>query len=147
MASACAECGGKNQAAWLAIERAPKASQLHPEARIVEYTLEIAEKLAPAGKSARALTVNGAVPGPVLRFREGDVARIHVRNRLPRGETSIHWHGLLVPNLEDGMPHLTTPPILAGEARAFEFLLKQAGTYWYHSHTPCRSSAVFTAAS
>ncbi|WP_175414870.1 multicopper oxidase family protein [Nibricoccus aquaticus] len=135
-AHACAECGGKNKAAWLALEAGPKASQLFPDARIVEYTLDIAETmLSPAGKPVRALTINGAVPGPVLRFREGDVARIHVRNRLAKGETSLHWHGLLLPNLEDGVPYLTTPPIGAGETRTFEFLLKHAGTYWYHSHT------------
>jgi len=111
---ACAECGGKNKAAWLALESGPKASQIFPDARIVEYTLDIAETtLSPAGKAVRALTINGAVPGPVLRFREGDVARIHVRNRLAKGETSLHWHGLLLPNLEDGVPYLTTPPIEA----------------------------------
>jgi FtsP/CotA-like multicopper oxidase with cupredoxin domain len=136
VAHACAECGGKNKDAWLAFEREPKASQLFPGARIVEYTLDIAETtLSPAGKPVRALTINGSVPGPVLRFREGDVARIHVRNRLEKEETSLHWHGLLLPNLEDGVPYLTTPPILAGESRTFEFLLKHSGTYWYHSHT------------
>ncbi len=136
VAHACAECGGKNKAAWLALEAAPKASQIFPDARIVEYTLDIAETmLSPAGKPVRALTINGSVPGPALRFREGDVARIHVRNRLAKRETSLHWHGLLLPNLEDGVPYLTTPPIGAGETRTFEFLLKHAGTYWYHSHT------------
>jgi FtsP/CotA-like multicopper oxidase with cupredoxin domain len=83
----------------------------------------------------RALAVNGTMPGPVLRFREGEIARIHVRNRLTTEETSTHWHGLLVPNLEDGVPYLTTPPIRPGESRTFEFLLKHSGTYWYHSHT------------
>lgn len=133
---ACEACGGKGKSAWAALERQPKASQLHPNARITEYTLEIAETLlSPAGSPVRALSINGSVPGPVLRFREGDVARIHVRNRLAAEETSTHWHGLLVPNLEDGVPYLTTPPIGPGESRTFEFLLKHSGTYWYHSHT------------
>lgn len=136
VAYACKGCGGKGKADWLAREREPKASQLYPHATIVEYTLDIAESsLAPAGRPVRALTVNGSVPGPTLRFSEGDVARILVRNHLSDDETSIHWHGLLVPNLEDGVPYITTPPILAGESRTFEFLLKHAGTYWYHSHT------------
>ena len=135
-AHACKDCGGKNKLSWLARELAPKASQLFPAAPIVEYSLDIAEKtLAPAGTSVRALTINGTVPGPTLRFRVGDVARIHVNNRLTSGETSTHWHGLLLPNLEDGVPYLTTPPIFAGASRTFEFLLKHSGTYWYHSHT------------
>jgi len=135
-ARACEECGGKGQAAFAQRELEPKASVLHPDARIVEYTLDVAEAtLSPAGKPVHVLTLNGSVPGPTLRFREGDVARILVRNRLAKDETSIHWHGLLVPNLEDGVPYITTPPILAGESRTFEFLLKHTGTYWYHSHT------------
>ncbi len=136
LANACEACGGKGKSAWAAFELQPKASQLYPGARIAEYTLEIAEAtLSPAGQPVRALTINGSMPGPVLRFREGDVARIHVRNRLTTEQTSTHWHGLLVPNLEDGVPYLTTPPIGPGESRTFEFLLKHSGTYWYHSHT------------
>jgi FtsP/CotA-like multicopper oxidase with cupredoxin domain len=133
---ACAQCGGKGKAAWLARELAPKASALFPTAPITAYTLDIAETtLAPAGTPVRALAINGTVPGPTLRFHVGEVARIVVRNRLAVGETSLHWHGLLVPNLEDGVPYLNTPPIAAGDERTFEFLLKHAGTYWYHSHT------------
>ena len=136
VAAACDACGGKSKSVWDGFELLPKASQLYPDARITEYTLEIAEgRLSPAGKEVRALMINGSMPGPVLRFREGDVARIHVRNRLRTEETSTHWHGLLVPNLEDGVPYLTTPPINPGESRTFEFLLKHSGTYWYHSHT------------
>ena len=136
IAYACDECGGKGKALWAAFELLPKASQVNPNARVTEYTLEVAETtLAPAGRPVRALTVNGSMPGPVLRFREGDVARIHVRNRLTTEQTSTHWHGLLLPNLEDGVPYLTTPPIGPGQSRTFEFLLKHSGTYWYHSHT------------
>lgn len=135
-AHACPECGGKGKDAWAAFELQPKASQLYPSAPVVEYTLEVAEAtLSPAGRPVRALTINGIMPGPVLRFREGDVARIHVRNRLTTEQTSTHWHGLLLPNLEDGVPYLTTPPIAPGTTRTFEFLLKHSGTYWYHSHT------------
>ena len=135
-ARACAVCGGKPPDTFTLRELEPKASQLYPAAPVVEYSLDIAETpLSPAGKPVRALTVNGSVPGPTLRFREGEVARIQVNNRLASGETSVHWHGLLVPNLEDGVPYITTPPIFEGESRTFEFLLKHAGTYWYHSHT------------
>lgn len=136
IAHACAVCGGKGKDLFALRELEPKASQLYPDAPIVEYSLDISETtLSPAGKPVRALTLNGSVPGPTLRFREGDIARIHVNNRLAKEETSVHWHGLLVPNLEDGVPYITTPPIFAGESRTFEFLLKHAGTYWYHSHT------------
>ena len=105
-------------------------------AKVVEYDLTIAESAqSPAGKMVRALTINGGIPGPVLRFTEGDTARITVRNKLSREDTSTHWHGLLVPNVEDGVPGLTTPRIAPGQSRVFEFPLRQSGTYWYHSHT------------
>ncbi|MEZ5976486.1 MAG: multicopper oxidase domain-containing protein, partial [Planctomycetota bacterium] len=74
-------------------------------------------------------------PAPTLEFTEGDWARITVHNGLEDEETSLHWHGLLLPNLEDGVPYLTTPTLHPGESREFNFPLKQAGTYWYHSHT------------
>jgi FtsP/CotA-like multicopper oxidase with cupredoxin domain len=108
------------------------------QARLVEYDLTVAEQSWSPGdgiKPVRALTLNGGIPGPTLRFREGDTARIRVHNRLKHEETSIHWHGLLLPNVQDGVPYVTTPPIEAGTTHTFEFPLKHAGTYWYHSHT------------
>ena len=136
-AHACPDCGGMGKAMPLVLrELEPKATTLFPDAPVIDYSLTVAETtLSPAGKPVRALTLNGTVPGPVLRFRVGDVARIRVTNTLAREETSTHWHGLLVPNLEDGVPYLTTPPIKPGQSRTFEFLLKHPGTYWYHSHT------------
>jgi FtsP/CotA-like multicopper oxidase with cupredoxin domain len=111
-------------------------SAISASAATVTYSLEIAETtLAPAGKPVRALTLNGGVPGPVLRFHEGDTARVTVRNLLKEESTSIHWHGLLVPNEMDGVPYVTTPPIQPGTEHVFEFPLRQSGTYWYHSHT------------
>jgi FtsP/CotA-like multicopper oxidase with cupredoxin domain len=83
----------------------------------------------------RGLTINGGIPGPTLRFREGDFARIRVHNHLKKEDTSTHWHGLLLPNREDGVPHVTTPPIRPGTTHTFQFELKHGGTYWYHSHT------------
>jgi FtsP/CotA-like multicopper oxidase with cupredoxin domain len=132
-AQACEIC---RKAYFDAMEAAPKASALHPEARVVEYRLSISEQtLSPAGQPTQALTINGGTPGPVLRFREGDVARITVVNGLADDSTSLHWHGLLVPNLQDGVPVVTTPVIGPGQSRTFEFLIRQNGTYWYHSHT------------
>lgn len=106
-------------------------------ARVVEYDLHIREQpWAPPGHpEARAITINGDTPGPTIRFRVGDTARIRVHNHLPNEDTSIHWHGLLLPNAQDGVPGVTTPPILPGTTHTFEFPLKHAGTYWYHSHT------------
>ncbi len=105
-------------------------------ARVVEYDLHIREQtVSPAGRPVRGLTINGGIPGPTLRFREGEWARIRVHNHLKRETTSTHWHGLLLPNEQDGVPHITTPPILPGTTHTFEFALRHSGTYWYHSHT------------
>lgn len=82
-----------------------------------------------------ALTVNGGIPAPTLEFTEGDQAEIVVRNALEGEEASVHWHGVLLPNLEDGVPYVSTPPILPGTSRTFRFPVRQHGTYWYHSHT------------
>jgi FtsP/CotA-like multicopper oxidase with cupredoxin domain len=76
---------------------------------------------------------NGAVPAPELRLRQGDTARIVVANRLPQ-PTTVHWHGLRVPNRMDGVPHLTQPPIEPGGEFVYEFPLPDAGTFWYHPH-------------
>jgi FtsP/CotA-like multicopper oxidase with cupredoxin domain len=103
-------------------------------AALVEYNLTIEEKaLAPAGKSTSVFTINGQMPGPTLRFREGDRARIRVHNQLQE-PTLLHWHGLLVPNAQDGVPDITTPSIQPGATFTYEFPIKQSGTYWYHSH-------------
>ncbi|MCK6480477.1 MAG: multicopper oxidase domain-containing protein [Planctomycetes bacterium] len=100
-----------------------------------EYDLVVEEgEVAIAGKPRLALTLNGSVPGPTLRFTVGDDAVIRVHNRL-RTETSIHWHGILLPNDQDGVPYLTTPPVAPGAVATFRFPLTHAGTYWYHSHT------------
>ena len=109
---------------------------LSARAAVVEVDLTVAEtQFDLAGRTVRALTLNGRLPGPTLRFREGDTARIRVRNALADASTSLHWHGLLLPNPQDGVPYLTTPPIAPGATYTYEFPLRQTGTYWYHSHT------------
>ncbi len=106
-------------------------------ARVVEYDLHIAEQQwsPPGHREARSITVNGGIPGPTIRFRVGDTARIRVHNHLKNETTSIHWHGLLLPVEQDGVPDVTTPPIQPGTIHTFEFPITHAGTYWYHSHT------------
>lgn len=106
-------------------------------ARVVEYDLTITERQwAPPGhREVRGIAINGGYPGPTIRFRVGDTARIRVHNQLKHEDTSIHWHGLLLPNPQDGVPGVTTPPILPETTHTFEFPITHAGTYWYHSHT------------
>jgi FtsP/CotA-like multicopper oxidase with cupredoxin domain len=87
-----------------------------------------------AGNHAMAMAINGSIPAPTLYFTEGDTAEIYVHNQMDM-ETSLHWHGLILPNRYDGVSYLTTAPIKAGETHVFKFPLVQNGTYWYHSHT------------
>lgn len=108
-------------------------TQVH--GKIVEYNLTIAQQnINITARSVRAMTINGGIPGPVLRFKKGDNARIHVHNKMST-ETSIHWHGLLVPPDMDGVPYVSFPPIRPGATFTYEFPIRQSGTYWYHSHT------------
>ena len=86
------------------------------------------------GKKANGVAINGSIPAPTLYFTEGDSVEIQVHN-LMHMETSIHWHGLILPNEQDGVPYLTTAPIKAHSTHVFRFPIVQHGTYWYHSHT------------
>lgn len=105
------------------------------QAKVVGYELTIAQqRIDITSNPGNSMTINGAIPGPTLRFNEGDVARIQVHNRM-KVETSIHWHGLLVPPGMDGVPNISFPPIKPGTTFTYEFPIRQKGTYWYHSHT------------
>lgn len=88
------------------------------------------------GKERPAMLINGQLPGPVLRFKEGEDVTIRVTNRLNE-PTSIHWHGLLLPSEQDGVPGISDnfAGIMPGETHTYKFPIKQAGTYWYHSHS------------
>ncbi|RPG36732.1 copper oxidase [Flagellimonas olearia] len=102
---------------------------------VKEYNLTIEEnKMTLGGVAANAMTINGSIPGPVLEFTEGDLAIINVTNKMDE-ETSVHWHGLILPNFYDGVPYLTTPPIEPGTTFQYRIPINQSGTYWYHSHT------------
>lgn len=99
-------------------------------AETVRYELTIAqEKVTIEGISAEGMTLNGSIPGPTLRFKEGDLARILVHNRMEVA-TSIHWHGLLVPPDMDGVPYISFPPIEPETTFTYEFPIRQSGTYW-----------------
>lgn len=109
------------------------AAPARAEVREVELVIE-EQRISIGGKLRRALTINGSVPGPTLEFALGDEAVIHVVNRLDE-ETSIHWHGVLLPVEQDGVPYLTTPPIPPGGRWTYRFPIRHTGTYWYHSHS------------
>lgn len=104
-----------------------RMSRTH-ELEIGEASLEI------AGRAAHVTAINGTVPGPLLRFREGDDAILRVTNRLAE-DTSIHWHGILLPFDQDGVPGVSFPGIKPGETFEYRFPVRQTGTYWYHSHS------------
>ncbi|WP_349568861.1 copper resistance system multicopper oxidase [Azotobacter salinestris] len=86
------------------------------------------------GKPRTATVINGSLPGPTLRWREGDTVTLRVRNRLDE-DTSIHWHGILLPANMDGVPGLSFDGIAPGGLYEYRFRVKQSGTYWYHSHS------------
>lgn len=93
------------------------------------------QQLAPAQYPATAIWgYNGVAPGPTLRLKQGERLRVALANRLPEQGTTIHWHGVRLPNAMDGVPHLTQPPVAPGERFAYEFVVPDAGTYWYHPH-------------
>ncbi|HEX5279940.1 MAG TPA: copper resistance system multicopper oxidase [Micropepsaceae bacterium] len=86
------------------------------------------------GRPRKATVINGTMPGPTLRMREGDTVTINVHNQLDE-PTSLHWHGILLPNTMDGVPGLTFRGIMPGETFTYRFPVRQSGTYWYHSHS------------
>ncbi len=92
------------------------------------------------GRSGHAVAVNGTVPGPLVRLREGQNVRLHVTNHLEE-DSSIHWHGLLVPFQFDGVPGVSFPGIRPGERFTYEFPIRQSGTYWWHSHSGLQEQA------
>jgi FtsP/CotA-like multicopper oxidase with cupredoxin domain len=92
--------------------------------------------------TVNAYTYNGQIPGPRIHIREGDRVRINVKNELPE-DTTVHWHGLILPNQMDGPVDITQPPIKPGETYAYEFTAEQHGTYFYHPHAkPDRTQAL-----
>jgi len=100
-----------------------------------EFDLAIArQSIGVDGRLGHAIGINGSVPAPLLRWREGDDITLRVTNHLSE-DTSIHWHGILLPFQMDGVPGITYPGIRPGETFIYRFPVRQAGTYWYHSHS------------
>ena len=112
-----------------------------------EFDLTIGETpMAFTGRVRSAVTVNGSLPAPVLRWREGSTVNLRVSNALPAGsvhgqQTSIHWHGILLPANMDGVPGLSFDGIHRGQTYRYRFDVRQGGTYWYHSHSGFQEQA------
>ncbi|WP_445720168.1 multicopper oxidase domain-containing protein [Flavobacterium sp.] len=103
--------------------------------KTVRYDLYVRDTIVNfTGKPKRAIAVNGQIPMPTLTFTEGDIAEIYVHNELDE-ETSLHWHGLFLPNKEDGVPNVTQMPIPPHTIHKYTFPIIQHGTHWYHSHS------------
>lgn len=126
--SGCGLLPSGNRDSLPAVSRAAKTGETRSYdlvASPVEYELN--------GVVVQTWAYNETVPGPEIRLTEGDTLRVRVDNRLP-AETTIHWHGLPIPNGMDGVPNVTQPPIAGGEEFVYEFVVPVAGSYMYHSH-------------
>jgi CopA family copper-resistance protein len=123
---------------WLPAWAQPVAAGFSPSAPILsgeEITLRVARAtMTVDGRRTRATGINGTAPAPMIRLREGQTVKLRVVNTLDE-ETSLHWHGLLVPSQYDGVPGVSFPGIPAGTEFVYEFPIRQNGTYWYHSHS------------
>ena len=112
---------------------------LNASAAEVEYSVSVDRVVADLdGVRKTGIGYNGKTPGETLRFKEGDTAVIQVTNNLDE-PTSIHWHGLILPYNQDGVPGISFPGIQPGETFTYKFPVVQSGTYWYHSHSGFRS--------
>ncbi len=115
---------------------APVRAMAASELRGTDLSLAIGRSTVDfTGRARSAVTVNGSLPAPILRWREGDTVSVRVANTLADEMTSIHWHGILLPSNMDGVPGLSFDGIAPGEAFQYRFQLRQSGTYWYHSHS------------
>ncbi len=130
--------GGLALAAWMpawAQSVSPGLTAPLPMVSGEDITLKIARQtMMIDGRASKAIGINGTVPAPLIRLREGQNVRLHVVNDLDE-DSSIHWHGLLVPTQFDGVPGLSFPGIKPRSTFTYEFPIRQSGTYWYHSHS------------
>jgi FtsP/CotA-like multicopper oxidase with cupredoxin domain len=120
---------------WQGAARLVEAPDLNPDARIVEVTLDarVATVETAPGQRVEAWTYNGTLPGPLIRVRVGDRLLIRFTNRLPQ-PTTVHWHGLRIPIQMDGVPGVSQPEVKTGDTFVYDFVVPDAGLYWYHPH-------------
>src|SRR6516162_5223796 len=121
------------RSAALRAQQVAEATDTAAGERAIDLTID-AFPLRVNGRVGSAIALNGTVPGPLLRLREGDTAILRVTNRL-REISSIHWHGVLVPPDMDGVPGVSCGGIKPGETFTYRFPVRQSGTYWAHSHS------------
>ena len=127
--------------AWAKGASLPHARNGFGELSGEEINLSIADHhFMTGGRMGHAFAVNGTVPGPLIRLKQGQDVRLHVTNKLDE-DSSIHWHGLLLPFQFDGVPGVSFPGIKPGETFTYEFPIRQAGTYWWHSHSGLQEQA------
>jgi FtsP/CotA-like multicopper oxidase with cupredoxin domain len=104
-------------------------------AELVKYNFDIDTKNVNfTNKNVVALAINNQIPGPTIEATVGDILEVTFNNKMNE-ETSIHWHGILLPNDQDGVLHLTTSPISPHSSFTYKYKITHSGTYWYHSHT------------
>lgn len=120
---------GKDPDFW----RPPMEYTLDGDVKVFELVCQEIDWETTTGRVYPAMAYNGLVPGPEVRVTEGDRVRFIVKNEMNES-TAMHWHGLIVPNDQDGVPYLTQPPIRPGETYTYEFTVKPAGSHMYHSH-------------
>lgn len=126
--------GAAALAPWLPLWARPVSSGL-PTVSGTDIRLKIAHRMLTIdGRTSHAIGINGTIPGPLVRLREGTTVRLHVENALDE-DSSIHWHGLILPFHMDGVPGISFPGIAPGTTFTYEFPVQQSGTYWYHSHS------------
>jgi FtsP/CotA-like multicopper oxidase with cupredoxin domain len=138
-AAGCTQATSKSAAeqpsGWDSELRLPEATDDNPDPHVFETTLvaQIAQVQIIPGKSTPVWTYNGVFPGPLLRVARGDRLIVHFRNQLPE-PTTIHWHGIRLPNDMDGVPDVTQPQVEPGASFDYDFVVPDAGTFWYHPH-------------
>jgi len=113
--------------------RPPMEYTMDGDVKVFDITVQEVEWETTEGMVYTAMSYNGMVPGPEIRVTEGDRIRVNFTNELNES-TGVHWHGMIIPNDQDGIPFLTQPPIRPGETHSYEFIVNPAGSHMYHSH-------------
>jgi FtsP/CotA-like multicopper oxidase with cupredoxin domain len=132
---AASRAGSLQPAGWDANLRLAEARDKNPDPRIVEIDLDarVAELEMVPGTRTPVWTYNGGLPGPLIRVRRGDRLIVHFSNKLPQ-PTTVHWHGVQVPIEMDGVPDVSQPPVEPGGTFTYDFIVPDAGLFWYHPH-------------
>ena len=133
--AALAEAQSLQSAGWDSKLKLPEAADTNPDPKIVEVTLEsrVESLEVVAGVRTNVWTYNGGLPGPLIRARKGDRVIVHFTNKLPQS-TTVHWHGVQVPIEMDGVPGVSQAPVETGESFTYDFVVPDAGLFWYHPH-------------